>query len=51
MNEKCWICEGYSFNLIFWTRRIGWACDHEIESLVEEKIIQRLDELQERIRD
>lgn len=49
-NEKCWVCEGLVHTVIFWSRRIGWACDYEIESIVEEKMIQSLDELHERIK-
>jgi hypothetical protein len=45
VNEKCWVCQDHVYSLIFWSKKIGWQCENQIGSMVEEKMIQRLVEL------
>ena len=45
LNEKCWVCQDHIYTLIFWSRRIGWQCENQIDSMVEDKMIERLNEI------
>jgi len=48
MPEKCWVCEGLVYSLIFWNQAIGEACVDQIDEMVDEMMISELEQLQEK---
>lgn len=45
--ERCWICAGYVFTLIFWNKHIGYKKAGSIDMMTKEILIQKLEELQQ----
>jgi hypothetical protein len=44
--ERCWVCAGYVFTLIFWNKHIGYKKAGSIDTMTKEILIEKLEELQ-----